>query len=585
MKSPSDYAKEARSINQNHSLSKLKIAFLSSYTIEIIKSYVAVELANIGYLSEQYFAPFNQFEQEVYNSDSELYKLKPDFIIIHMRIEDVYPDISTRFIKYNDDELEKIEDSILGRYSDILLEIRKKTKSKIIIFDFADGRIKSDLFYSSELVRSFHVFLQNLNNKLYDLCSKVSSCHVVNYQQIISNFGLSNWGDLKLYYMAKIPFNVNAQIKIAKILSRTINAVVRIPIKCIVIDLDNTLWGGVIGEDGLLGIQLGNNYPGNVFKDFQKTLLGLRDQGILLAIASKNNIKDVVEVFEKNTDCVLKMNDFSAIQVHWDDKAKSIERISQELNIGLDSIVFFDDNPVERLWIQEQLPDVKIIDVPDSPIGYIGSLIDSSYFDSLHTTKEDKDRHAQYKQQVKRSKLYKNSKTIDDFLKNLKMKVNIGHMSNVTINRLEQLINKTNQFNLTSKRYDSIDLEDIVSNDGMVLWVSVKDCYGDNGIVGVAIIKDVLSKKWVLDSFLLSCRIIGRKIETVFLSEIVNIARDCGAQIIKGQYIYSKNNNLVSSFYKNHNFKLSDKDINIWEFNLDNNINRPKYIEVFYDKY
>jgi len=165
------------------------------------------------------------------------------------------------------------------------------------------------------------------------------------------------------------------------------------------------------------------------------------------------------------------------------------------------------------------------------------------------------------------------------------MKVNIGHMSNVTINRLEQLINKTNQFNLTSKRYDSIDLEDIVSNDGMVLWVSVKDCYGDNGIVGVAIIKDVLSKKWVLDSFLLSCRIIGRKIETVFLSEIVNIARDCGAQIIKGQYIYSKNNNLVSSFYKNHNFKLSDKDINIWEFNLDNNINRPKYIEVFYDKY
>ncbi|MBT5399874.1 HAD-IIIC family phosphatase [bacterium] len=585
MKSPSDYAKEARSINQNHSLSKLKIAFLSSYTIEIIKSYVAVELANIGYLSEQYFAPFNQFEQEVYNSDSELYKLKPDFIIIHMRIEDVYPDISTRFIKYNDDELEKIEDSILGRYSDILLEIRKKTKSKIIIFDFADGRIKSDLFYSSELVRSFHVFLQNLNNKLYDLCSKVSSCHVVNYQQIISNFGLSNWGDLKLYYMAKIPFNVNAQIKIAKILSRTINAVVRIPIKCIVLDLDNTLWGGVIGEDGLLGIQLGNNYPGNVFKDFQKTLLGLRDQGILLAIASKNNIKDVVEVFEKNTDCVLKMNDFSAIQVHWDDKAKSIERISQELNIGLDSIVFFDDNPVERLWIQEQLPDVKIIDVPDSPIGYIGSLIDSSYFDSLHTTKEDKDRHAQYKQQVKRSKLYKNSKTIDDFLKNLKMKVNIGHMSNVTINRLEQLINKTNQFNLTSKRYDSIDLEDIVSNDGMVLWVSVKDCYGDNGIVGVAIIKDVLSKKWVLDSFLLSCRIIGRKIETVFLSEIVNIARDCGAQIIKGQYIYSKNNNLVSSFYKNHNFKLSDKDINIWEFNLDNNINRPKYIEVFYDKY
>ena len=181
--------------------------------------------------------------------------------------------------------------------------------------------------------------------------------------------------------------------------------------------------------------------------------------------------------------------------------------------------------------------------------------------------------------------MYKNSKTIDDFLQNLEMKVNIGRMNSITINRLEQLINKTNQFNLTTKRYNSIDLEDIVNNNGMVLWISVKDCYGDNGIVGAAIIKNVLSKKWVLDSFLLSCRIIGRKIETVFLSEIINIARDCGVQNIQGQYISSKKNNLVSSFYKNHNFKLVDKNMNIWEFNLDNNIDKPKYIEVFYDKF
>ena len=579
MKSPSDYAKEARYVNNKSGLSKLNIAFLSSYTIEIIKSYVTVELANIGYLSEQYFAPFNQFEQEVYNSYSGLYRQNQDFIVIHIRIEDLYPDISIRFIKYNDNELEKIANSILSRYSDILQGIRKKSKSKIIIFDFADETIKPNLFYSSELVRSFHVFLQNLNNKLYGLCSKVNSCYVIEYQQIISNFGLSNWKDLKLYYMAKIPFNAYAQIKIAKILSQTINAVVRTPIKCIVLDLDNTLWGGVIGEDGLLGIQLGNNYPGNVFKDFQKTLLGLRDQGFLLAIASKNNMNDVIEVFEKHTDFILKMDDFSSVQVHWDDKAKSIKRISNELNIGLDSIVFFDDNPVERLWVQKRLPDVKVIDVPDGPIGYIESR------DSFHTTKEDKDRHIQYRQQIKRGELYKNSKTIDDFLQNLEMKVNIGRMNSITINRLEQLINKTNQFNLTTKRYNSIDLEDIVNNNGMVLWISVKDCYGDNGIVGAAIIKNVLSKKWVLDSFLLSCRIIGRKIETVFLSEIINIARDCGVQNIQGQYISSKKNNLVSSFYKNHNFKLVDKNMNIWEFNLDNNIDKPKYIEVFYDKF
>ncbi len=585
VKSPSDYAKEARSIYKKPGLSKLKIAFLSSYTIEILKPYITVELANLGYLSEQYFAPFNQFEQEVYNSDSGLYKSNPDFIIIHMRIDDVYLDISTRFVKYKDDELKKIEDSMLTRYKSILCEIRKKTKSKIIILDFADDKMKSDSFYSSEVVRSFHIFLHTLNDRLYNLCSKVNSCYVVNYQQIIANIGLSNWEDLKLYYLARIPFNVNAQIKVAKVLSRTINAVVRVPIKCIVLDLDNTLWGGVIGEDGLLGIQLGNNYPGNVFKDFQQTLLGLRDQGVLLAIASKNNIKDVSEVFENHTDCILKMDDFSAVQIHWEDKAKSIKNISKELNIGLDSIIFFDDNPVERLWVKEQLPDVKVINVPNNPIDYIGSLINSPYFDSLHTTKEDKNRHVQYKQQSERNNLYKDSKTVDDFLKNLKMKVNIGHISDFTINRLEQLLNKTNQFNLTTKRYTSIELEDIVNNNGMVLWASVKDCYGDNGIVGVAIIKDILNSKWILDSFLLSCRVIGRRIETIFLSEIINIARDNSAQIIQGQYVPSKKNNLVSSFYKDHNFKLVDNTVNIWEFNLDKNINRPEYIEVLYDKY
>jgi len=580
IRTPSDYAREARAIYERGNLPELKIVFLSSYTSEILKSYMTVELAKRGYLCIQYFAPFNQFEQEIYNLDSGTNQFNPDFIVIHMRIDDIQRDLIHRCARYSEDELTKIREDILLRYKSILEGIRSRGNAKILVFNFADDRMKSEYFTSSPVIKIFQDFLQKLNNELYEICDKIASCYFIDYQQIILNTGLSNWEDLKLYYMARIPFNSNAQIRIARTLSRTIAAIDTPPIKCIVLDLDNTLWGGVVGEDGISGIQLGNDYPGNTFKEFQYALLGLRDQGVLLAIASKNNMIDVVEVFEKHTDCPLNIDDFSAVQVHWEDKATSINKIVKELNIGLDSIVFFDDNPVERDWVKSQLPDVKVIDAPKNPMGYINSLLDSSYFDRFSLTREDKERSDQYKRQEQRKKLYNSSNTVDDFLKDLKMKVTIGYVDDLTIGRVEQLVNKTNQFNLTTKRYTRADIDKFVDNQGIVLWLRVEDRYGDNGIVGVAIIENILADEWIINTFLLSCRVIGRKIETVFISEIVAMAKNNNAKVISGQYIPTKKNNLVSTYYEQHGFALVDRKKGIWKFNLDSNIKAPEYIEV-----
>ena len=377
---PSDYAKISREIEKRNSFNRINISYLASYTSEVLKPYIVVELAKKGYKGSLYFAPFNQFEQEIHNSDSGLYLSNPDVVILHNRIEDNHQDLVSRFAKYSESDLNSLADNIIQRHKLMIETLRSKSDTKIIVMNFGNLQMTEDFFTSSSIIQSQWVYIQKLNNRLLELCNKIPSCYVVNYQQIFNGIGLNNCIDPKLFYMARIPFNSNAQISFGKIISRTIAATYCSPAKCIVLDLDNTLWGGVIGEDGISGIQISDEYPGNVFKDFQRALLGLRDQGVLLSIASKNNLDDVLEVFERHTDCLLKKNDFSSMQINWEDKASSIKKISKELNIGLDSIVFFDDNPVERDWVRKQLPNVKVIDVPKNSMDYLKALNESTFF-------------------------------------------------------------------------------------------------------------------------------------------------------------------------------------------------------------
>ena len=297
-----------------------------------------------------------------------------------------------------------------------------------------------------------------------------------------------------------MPFSLESQLELSKSLSRYINAILVVPKKCLILDADNTIWGGIIGEDGIDGIKLGEDFPGNIYKSFHQFLLSLRKKGVLLALASKNNKKDVLEVFKKHDDCLLKEKHFSALEINWNDKATNIKRIASNLNIGIDSIVFFDDSPVERELIKSKLPEVSVIDVSNNPLYFEEQIQNSENFDHLFITKDDLKRSSMYTAKKKRENSFRKNLNIDDYLKSLKTKVVIGHINNQSIKRCSQLVNKTNQFNLTIKRKSESDIQSILSHGGIGLWIRVLDRFGDNGLVGVAIatqMQDINS--WYID--------------------------------------------------------------------------------------
>lgn len=578
---PVNYAKRYIKVKNNaDELNPIRIAFLTSYTSEVLNPYISVELSKHKYFAENYFAPFNQFEQEIFNLESKLYSENPDVIFFHNMIEDMYPDMVSNFSKFNDSELKLITKKLLDRYKGNLEELRKNSKAPIIVSNFTLFNSSEDSPLLTLTTQKKNEFIRQTNYELSLISSEISDCFILDYMEIVSKVGIVNWIDRKLYLMARIPFSVEAQIEFGKKISNAIYIIKNQSCKCLVLDLDNTLWGGVIGEDGINGIDIGETYPGNVFKDFQRNILNLKNQGIMLAIASKNNYEDAMKALNHHPDCILRASDFASIEISWDDKATSIQKIAKKLNIGMESIVFFDDNPTERQWVSTKLPIVKVIDVPENPMLFSNVLNNCNYFSFLKITSEDIRRTEMIHQNQKREELSSNMKSLESFLISLELRVSIGFATKDNVERISQLTNKTNQFNLTTKRYTVTDINNFIDYGDLVLYISVEDCFGSYGISGAAIIRKENINSWAIDTFLLSCRIIGKKIESAFLFEIVNVLKKRGATKLVGYYYPTKKNILTKSFYKNHSFLQADNTKNIWNYDLNKSQSSIDFIRI-----
>jgi FkbH-like protein len=354
--------------------------------------------------------------------------------------------------------------------------------------------------------------------------------------------------------------------------------------KCIVLDLDNTLWGGIIGEDGIEGIKLGNTAPGIEYLDFQRSLLGLYNRGIILAICSKNNYDDAIKVFQEHPFQILKEEHFAAMRINWQNKATNIAELAKEINIGLDSIVFFDDNPVERSIVSQAHPEVLVVDMPKNPRLYRETLENLEVFDVLSLTKEDMARGEMYAGKRKRAELETSMESIEDFLRTLEMKVRIKPVDDFDTPRVVQLIGKTNQFNLTTRRYTDAEVQKFREGDSSIVYsMAVTDKFGDEGVVGVVIVKQK-NEDWWIDTFLMSCRVIGRSVETAMLAKIVKDARAQGASRIIGEYIPTKKNPPAAKVYEDHGFGMStetDEGGTRWTLNLETDtVDVPEWIEL-----
>jgi FkbH-like protein len=356
--------------------------------------------------------------------------------------------------------------------------------------------------------------------------------------------------------------------------------------KCLVLDLDNTLWHGVLGEDGVFGVQMDGDYPGNVFSWFQKQIIKLQKTGVLLCICSKNNEEDIQQLWDLNSNFELRKDLFASIRINWEDKSKNIFEIAQELNIGLDSIVFIDDSPTERALVKTMLPEVVVPEFPNSPhqiIPFIKNVFES-YFKLGILTDEDIIKTKQYQENRLRIEFESTFADKVSFLRSLGIKMEIGKVDDFNVNRVAQLTQKTNQFNLTTKRYTTDEIIEVAKKGGEIFTLSVSDRFGNNGLTGLCILKIGNKNSVEIDTLLLSCRILGKHVEHAFISFILNELKSRKAElIVTASYLKSAKNKQVFDFYDHHGFKLirETEDYKNYELILENwNAETMDYIEI-----
>lgn len=565
---PSSYASSARAIEAGgfDQLRPVNVAVLSTFTAEPIHPYVVVESARRGLLARPSFGPLNQIEQEVFDASSRLYAFAPDVVVIATRLEEVAPQLIYSFAHRSRADVETELDAIEMRFARVLEELRRRTSAPVLLFNFAGPAALAYGLADPVMEVSQASAIHAANERLGAVSRKAAGAYVFDYARMVHEYGLMRWTDPKLLYLGRIPFGADAQLETGRRLSRYLRAVLFAPCKCLVLDLDNTLWGGVLGEDGINGIRIGDDYPGNVFKEFQRRLAALRARGILLAVASKNNEVEVLEVFENHRDLLLRRKDFAAMQIHWGDKATSLQRIAEELNIGTDALAFFDDSPVERDWIRSQMPEVTVVDVPSSPLDYGRALEESGAFDHLFVSREDRDRAEMYSKEQERTRLKGRSVSVEEFLAELEMRATVGFVGPPTLPRVEQLLAKTNQFNLTSRRHSASKVQAMINAGCIAVWLRLEDRFGDNGLVAAAMARPEEAGQWWIDSFVMSCRVIGRQVETALLSVLAQTVRQRGAEVLVGEYAATPKSQPAADFYSKCGFESLDPDGRLWRW-------------------
>ncbi len=359
-----------------------------------------------------------------------------------------------------------------------------------------------------------------------------------------------------MFLASRLPLSANLFGIYSRGLIRSLSALFRAPRKVLCTDLDNTLWGGVLGEEGPEGIATGSAFPGNCYFEYQKYLKQLSSRGILLAIVSKNNEADVHEAFQiRSADLALSLDNFVATKISWNEKSDSIRELAKELSLGLDSFVFVDDNPVECEAIRQQLPELAVIEAPvNEPWKLVELLSSQPFFDAAVVTDDDVNRLNEYKAQAQRAELASSAGNRDDFLASLGIVCTFLSALDAPLARSVQLLAKTNQFNLTTRRHSAAEVEEFASRaGGQAVAVRVRDRFGDAGVVGLALARNE-GDSCLIDSLLLSCRVIGRGIETALLAHIADNAKRAGAKRLIGEFIATKKNAPCADFYLDHGF-------------------------------
>ena len=558
--------KEFKESNDVSNFQNVKIAILSSYTISNLKKPLEYDLLKRDFNSEIKVGGYNLYNQELMNPQSWIYDYDPNFILVLISTRTFFSNINFDLINQDYDNIFSLCNSKLD---DLFIAISSvNLKSKILITTFENLYLSLNSLIDFQNDLGINSLINHLNSRLIEFSKQNPNVFLMDFNRIISLVGFNNFVDQKMYYLGKILLSNESLELFSEEISNFINASYGKTKKCIVVDLDNTLWSGVIGEDGIDGIVIDDSPIGSIYQDIQKVLLAYKNNGILLAIVSKNNLEDVQGVFDRD-GMILNKDDFVCMKINWELKSKNISEIAKFLNLGLDSFIFLDDNPSERLEVVSRLPQVEVIDFPNDVSNLPNILRNISSLKTLNLTSEDVNRTEMYKQELNRKKDYE-IKSVDDYLNDLEIEIEVLQNDLESLDRITQLINKTNQFNLRTQRYTKEEVEKYLSLEGNNIFsLKVWDKYGFLGLTGVVMISKKDGQKHFIDNFLLSCRILSRSIEKQFFYEILNVLKS-EINILEAQYVKSKKNSQVENFYESLGFDLIDSTGDIKVYKLEN---------------
>jgi len=527
-------------------LPTLRVAFLAGSTIDPLVDLLGLWLLLAGFRLEAYNAPFNSWRQQALDPESGLYAFRPDIVWFFLTARD---------LRFHDSAVAVVDGEA---------ESSAHLRDLIGAVEQVSARLHGHVFVNNAEATSTRP-LGNLEGRLLQTqAGQVSrynatltqalppSCNLFDLAHQAACFGLSRWEDARLWFHSKHPFSLEAFGPVAFAAARLLAAGAGRSRKCVVLDLDGTIWGGVVGDDGPANLRLGasGGAIGEAFVAFQTYLKALSSRGVALAVCSKNDDALAREPFGLRSEMVLTLDDFAVFTANWGNKADNIRSIAATMNIGTDAIVFVDDNPAERALVRAELPEVAVVDLPDDPSDFVAALAAGAWFETLALSDEDRLRSRAYRNNAARTLAMGDSSDIGTYLRGLDMHATWGTADSTRLPRMSQLLNKTNQFQLTEKRYSQAELETMASDPRFwVSWFSLRDRFGDHGLISVVIVR-MGPETPCIDAWAMSCRVFSRGMEDLVFAVLCREISRRGYASLLGRYVPSPKNGVVSALYE-----------------------------------
>lgn len=543
----------------------ISIGIISNSTYSLILPALVATGLRYGFIFNIIESGYGQIAQEAFTTDSIFSGKKLNAILLAIDYRGL------PFIPSPGDitKSKKDVDEYLSLTKSIIEGLRKKTGAEVVIQTIAPPAENIFGSYEGIVPGTLSWMISRLNHKMGSLMG--DGAYILDVCGLAARIGLEDWHDPKLWNLAKLPFSQKYTPIYSEFFCRILASRYGKSRRCLILDLDNTLWGGIIGDDGVEGILIGNGDPiAEAHLSVQATALELRGRGVALAISSKNEDITARQPFKTHPDMLLREMHIAVFQANWSDKASNIKAIAQTLSLGLGSMVFLDDNPAERMQVRRELPEVAVPELPNDPALYTRTLLAAGYFEATAFSEEDKKRADFYKGNAERTELLSRSSDMDAYLHSLKMVISFKSFDKVGRARIAQLINKSNQFNLTSKRYSELEISSLEEDEKyFTRQIRLKDVLGDNGMISVVICKKN-GTVWEIDTWLMSCRVLGRCVEIAVLQDVVSNAIEQGAKELIGFYIPTERNVIVKDHYKKLGFNKASEEANreVWNLNL-----------------